>query len=56
MIIFYYVKYYLIHSDRLVDRLPICMNGVDGVQDWDLIACEYSRTILELSLYHLLGV
>jgi len=23
----YYVKYYLTTSGRLVDRLPICMNG-----------------------------
>jgi len=32
-IIFYYVEYYLTPRGRLVDRLPFCMNGVDGVQD-----------------------
>jgi len=29
----YYVKYYLIPNGRLVDRLPICMNDVDDMQD-----------------------
>jgi len=28
LIVFYYVKYYLTPSGRLVDRLPIRMNGV----------------------------
>jgi len=32
-IINYYVEYYLPSCGRLVDRLPICMNGVDNVQD-----------------------
>jgi len=35
----------------LVDRLPICMNGVDGVHDWSLIAYECLRISLELPLY-----
>ena len=33
LIIFYYVEYYLTPRGRLVDRLPFCMNGVDGVHD-----------------------
>jgi len=27
-------------NGRLVDHLPICMNGVDGMQDWVCFACE----------------
>ena len=30
-------------------RLPNFMNGVDGMQDWDLSACEYSRTSDDMS-------
>jgi len=56
LIIFYHVEYYLTSSGRLVDRLLICMNGVDNVHDWFLIACEFLRIILELPLYRLLGV
>jgi len=33
LIIFYYVEYYLTPSGRLVDRLPICTNDVNDVQD-----------------------
>jgi len=33
LIIFYYVEYYLTPSGRLVDRLPISVNGVGGVHD-----------------------
>jgi len=56
MLISCYVEYYLTHNGCLVNRLPICMNGVDDVQVWVHIACEGSRISLELPLYLLLGV
>jgi len=33
LVIFYYVDYYLTLNGCLVDRLPICMDGVNGVYD-----------------------